>query len=267
MNSPKNKLQEYFQKNKLPMPIYNSISSGPDHNKIWTSSIVATINGQEFTLVGSKNSNSKTVSQQMVATEMIEYLSKINNDSDNNDSDNNDSDNNDSDNNDSDNNDSDNNDSDNNDSDNNNIILSEQNNNLKNIAQTIYLLDLENKPVFDLKPDNNSIYLGFINSLHHSIPKYNKWHICKSDDIYHELSISNNNCLIYIIEGGITDLADHLMTLMLYPLMIFVSKLKCRPNIVIVSGDHAAWCTRICLEKILKWHNIDGITISNTIQI
>nr|URM62370.1 double stranded RNA binding motif [Mimivirus sp.] len=147
-----------------------------------------------------------------------------------------------------------------------NIIPSNQTNNY-NTPQTIYLLDLENKPVFDLKPDNNSIYLGFINSLHHSIPKYKNWHICKSDDIYHELSVSNNNCLIYIIEGGISDLADHLMTLMLYPLMIFISKLKCRPNIAIVSGDHAAWCTRICLEKILKWHNIDGIIISNTIQI
>lgn len=254
MNSPKNKLQEYFQKNKLPIPIYNSISSGPDHNKIWTSSIVATINGQEFTLVGSKNSNSKTISQQMVATEMLEYLLKLdNNATDTNANCNiiNKNNNN------------------NNTTDTNadcNIIPLKQTNNY-NTPQTIYFLDLENKPVFDLKPDNNSIYLGFINSLHHSIPKYKNWHTCKSDDIYHELSVSNNNCLMYVIEGGISDLADHLMTLMLYPLMIFISKLNCRPNIAIVSGDHAAWCTRICLEKILKWHNIDGIIISNTIQI
>lgn len=254
MNSPKNKLQEYFQKNKLPIPIYNSISSGPDHNKIWTSSIVATINGQEFTLVGSKNSNSKTISQQMVATEMLEYLLKLdNNATDTNANCNiiNKNNNN------------------NNTTDTNadcNIIPLKQTNNY-NTPQTIYFLDLENKPVFDLKPDNNSIYLGFINSLHHSIPKYKNWYTCKSDDIYHELSISDNNRLIYIIEGGTSDLADHLMTLMLYPLMIFISKLNCRPNITIVSGDHAAWCTRICLEKILKWHNIDGILISNTIQI
>ncbi|ANB50435.1 hypothetical protein [Powai lake megavirus] len=263
MNSPKNKLQEYFQKNKLPFPIYNSISSGPDHNKIWTSSIVATINGQEFTLVGSRNSNSKTISQQMVATEMLEYLFKLDHNTNNTNNNTNDTNDDTNDNTNDTNDDTNDNTNDTNDDTNDNT----NDTNNYNTVQTIYLLDLENKPAFDLKPNNNSIYLGFINSLHHSIPKYKNWYMCKSDDIYYELSVSNNNCLIYIIEGGTSDLADHLMTLMLYPLMIFISKLNCRPNITIVSGDHAAWCTRICLEKILKWHNIDGILISNTIQI
>ncbi|AYV85681.1 MAG: double-stranded RNA binding motif protein [Satyrvirus sp.] len=123
----------------------------------------------------------------------------------------------------------------------------------------IYLIDLENRPAFKHKTESNSLYIGFINEMHHSIDKYSGWHKCKSDDISKEICESNSRKIFYAINGGTQDLADHLMTLILYPVVWYIQTLDYYPNIIIVSGDHAGWCTRICLEKILSWKNIPNI--------
>jgi len=132
---------------------------------------------------------------------------------------------------------------------------------------SIYLIDLENKPMFNQKMNSNSLYIGFHNSLHHSVSKYIDWHVCQSPDLEKELSISQSNKLIYFIEGGISDLVDHLMTMFVYPLTLYLKTMNQPKTVYIVSGDNAGFCTKICLEKALKWHNITHITIKNTISI
>jgi len=130
----------------------------------------------------------------------------------------------------------------------------------------IYLIDLENKPCFGKQYNKNSIYIGFINSIHHSVHKYEAWHLCQSDNINNELG-SRNNKLLYLIEGGTADLVDHFITVMIYPLINHIKRLCTKPIINIVSGDHASWCTRNCLEKALKWNNLDDIKVCNTVSI
>ncbi|AVL94643.1 double-stranded RNA binding motif protein [Moumouvirus australiensis] len=231
--SAKNKLQEYFQKNKLPLPVYSSSSIGAAHEKKWTSNITVIIDNNEFTLIGDKYFDSKVESQLKVAEQMLEHINnkkfivnKINN-------------------------------------------VNENSTKIKNTKDSIniYLLDLENRPMPELKTDSNSIYLGFLNTIHHSVPKYSKWHKCKSDNILKELQDSQNNRLLYLIEGGVSDLVDHFMTLLIYPVINYIKQIEILPTIIIVSGDHAAWCTKTCLEKVLKWHNIQVESIINTITI
>nr|AEX63024.1 hypothetical protein mv_R822 [Moumouvirus Monve] len=76
--SAKNKLQEYFQKNKLPLPIYSSTSIGAAHEKKWTSNITVIINNKEYTLIGDKYYNSKTESQLKVAEQMLDHINNQN---------------------------------------------------------------------------------------------------------------------------------------------------------------------------------------------
>lgn len=67
----------------------------------------------------------------------------------------------------------------------------------------IYLIDLENKPAFKFEPNNeNEIYIGFINSIHNSLPQYYSWQKCVMDEFALE---SGNNKLLYTIDGGVTD--------------------------------------------------------------
>ena len=128
----------------------------------------------------------------------------------------------------------------------------------------IYLIDLENKPCFKyVKFQSNCLYIGFINSIHNSVGQYIDWHQCKSDDIAAELAVSNNPRLLYLIEGGTPDLADHFMTALIYPIVDYLQKNDIKTTVSIISGDHAGWCTRSCLEKVLKWRKMTSIEIAN----
>lgn len=120
---------------------------------------------------------------------------------------------------------------------------------------TIYMLDLENKPYFNYTAKSNMLFIGFITSIHHSILNYHQksWLTPSTDDIYNEVVCNENNMLIYDIDGGVADLADHYMTMFIYRLVDFIIRLNKPCTIYIVSGDHAAYCTKICLEKALKW--------------
>lgn len=137
----------------------------------------------------------------------------------------------------------------------------------------IYVIDLENKPQLNLIPRQDSIYLGFINSLHHSVGKYSDWYNCTNDNIAEQISISGGNKLLYCIDGGISDLSDHFMTAFIYPIINYISshitnKFESeRINIRIISGDHAGYCTRYCLEKIIKWNKLSNIDVSNSIIV
>ncbi len=71
-----------------------------------------------------------------------------------------------------------------------------------------------------------------------------------------------------MIDGGVTDLADHFMTSFIYPIIEFINQQN-HPikSIIIVSGDHAGWCNRYCFEKILKLKNMTNVTIENISSI
>lgn len=273
--SKKNYLQEYCQKKKISMPVYDSISRGPHHTLEWSCNI--TLNNT--TISTTKYETSKIAAEQQAAGLMLKFIKK------------------------------------NKRSDvgsptviekfatqtlsvdipeksidvvdifrrtvslpnehitsdpislpNENIIISSEQN-LKSI-QNIYIIDLENKPCLNNKIDKpDSLYIGFLNMIHHSVNKYGTWNKCVTDNIKEEVIRSNNLKILYLIEGGVSDLVDHFMTALIYPLIVFIMQVNIRPTINIISGDHACWCTRICLEKILKWNNLLDIKIKNSTTI
>ncbi|XWV25347.1 hypothetical protein QJ856_gp0422 [Tupanvirus deep ocean] len=307
--SEKNKLQEYCQKNKIAMPIYQSWSSGEAHRLQWSASVTITIGKKIITMNTIVPSICKTAAEKQAAYMMLDHLRSLKNNDpksvsqisklkekvkhdiisshkamfpnklidtkeviiemDNSESSSN---------------------TDEDDNTNNIIIvsdtdddfdspkksddkpskfeqiyLSDEENGTSNF-KSIYLIDLENKPSFRCKFKNNCLYIGFINSIHHSLIKYNEWHKCRSDNLLHEINLSENNKLIYLIDGGTTDLVDHFMSAFVYPLVDYLKEIEKTPSVHIISGDHAGWCTRACLEKVLKWRKMN-IDVSNSVVI
>lgn len=239
--STKNYLQEYSQKNKLPYPIYKSFSSGKIHDLKWNASVTIEINGKKINFKSRNANNSKTGAEKDAAKAAIDYILEklpgvdpfvkpVNKKT----------------------------------KESLHVLQDNEPQNIKiSSVRLIYMIDLENKPFFTGTIHENCIYMGFINSIHHAVPKYQLWHKCKSDVIDKEVTESKNCKLLYLIDGGIADLADHFMTIFAYPIIEFVTKYQIYPSINIISGDHAGWCTRICLEKILKWRHISNIEINN----
>lgn len=130
-------------------------------------------------------------------------------------------------------------------------------------SNTIYLIDLENVPLHNKKVTGQSLYLGFINCIHSTLSKYNDWFVSPNDDILSQSKISNK--LLFIVEGGIPDVSDHFMTCMTYPVVTYIKSLDAtvKHHIYIVSKDHAAYCTKACLRKILDWNNLTNVMIYN----
>ena len=320
--SEKNRLQEYCQKHKIPMPIYKSWSVGPPHKLDWSASVTITFNSKNVNIDTIVPTNSKVAAEKQAAIMMIDFI-KSNKNTDTNKisrlsklkettklsiisthqtstkesdlvaksqvermerSDSSDS--------------SDTSSTNDNHSTDDEIIeekliddnISDDDIISDDIAKdvhkyaplittkkiinssinNIYLIDLENKPCFNKSKNlifnDNSLYIGFLNSIHHSVDKYDQWHKCNTDDISLELTQSNNNRMLYFVEGGTADLVDHFMTAFIYPITCFIKKSNTTPTIHIISGDHAGWCTRACLEKILHWNNLH-LTIKNTTSI
>ena len=233
--SEKNKLQEYCQKNKLGMPVYKSWSDGNPHKLKWFASVTININNNEITLETTKELYSKTDAEKQAAAIMLNY---INSNIDN--------------------------------PDNLPIKKSLGDPLINTLTQpnTIYLIDLENKPFFRAPfVNDNCLYIGFLNSIHHSVLKYDSWYRCESDDINQEIINSKNYKLLYLIDGGTADLVDHFMTMFVYPVTNYIEKYDINIVINIISGDHAGWCTRSCLEKILSWRKINNVQINNSSYI
>jgi len=127
------------------------------------------------------------------------------------------------------------------------------------IVSSIVLIDLENRPSFRQALWKDVIYIGFNSMTHNSLHKYDKWHRCYSDDIENELLKSN--MLLYLIEGGVADLVDHFMTAFVFPLASYVRENENIKMVYIVSGDHAGFCTKACLEKVLAWRGIEEVRV------
>lgn len=279
--SEKNNLQEYCQKNKLGMPKYESWSSGESHRLQWSARVTIIKDKKEIIIDTIVPVGSKVIAEKQAAALMMDHLRNKNKEHEpslltklkdatklniisthpsnkkevmipnektkptepveSSDEDILE------------------------DKDSREIGILATKNDIEEISG-IYLIDLENKPCFSKTADlkKNSIYIGFINSIHHSVAKYENWHRCNTDNIAIELVTAGDNKLLYLVDGGTPDLADHFMTAMLYPVVEYIKKTKITPKIYIVSGDHAGWCTRGCLEKILKWNKISDVEINNT---
>ena len=136
-----------------------------------------------------------------------------------------------------------------------------------NNFDSVYLIDLENRPSFNGDFSSKSLYVGFHNSVHHAIPKYKNWHQALLPDMSTEINKGQNNCLLYLIEGGVTDLVDHFMTMFVWPVSLYLKENPDIKIVYVVSGDKAGFCTKICLEKALEWNHIHGVKIKNISSI
>lgn len=257
-------LQEFCQKNKYGMPIYQSTCNGPSHAPLWkTTCSVTDPQTQKIKKSTTKESNtSKTTSEMLAAkilynkliavkshTQPVKSISepKFNR----------------------------------------NIDAIKPASNLthlpaeyanKNMAieplnlqvimmaryTRLFLIDIENKPHMNHRFEPDAIYIGFVSSTFGALSKYHNWHICNTDDIYQNIQ-SHGNLLMYTIEGGMSDLADHWMTAFCYPVCIFLKKCTHIRSIAIVTSDKAGWCTRACLDRILKFNEIKNVNVDNKI--
>lgn len=143
----------------------------------------------------------------------------------------------------------------------------------------IYLIDLENVPLFNKKLSNDYLYIGFHNSMNNSLLKYTDWYkgvtplnldlrfwyTCTTSDISNE--INNSNKLLYIIEGGVKDVVDHYMSMFTWPLSLYLKTNKSIETIHIISSDHSGYCTKACLEKCFEFNEIKNISIKNSSKI
>lgn len=123
----------------------------------------------------------------------------------------------------------------------------------------IVLIDLENSPSSSYLPPPNVIVIGFHTSIHHSIGLYKLWTRCESFDLKDEVMRMKNEPvrLLYLISGGINDLVDHYMTSYSYPVVSFIKEVEFKGEVIIVSRDHAAFCTEKCISIMMKSFNIN----------
>lgn len=220
--SGKNKLQEYCQKNKIDLPVYQSEMTT---DMEWRSKVTVIVDHTEFSYQTKKTFQQKKLAEHKAANILLKKL--LNHEEHKEEK------------------------------------ISVKTYNQDCVFPDIYLIDLENKPFFKSKLNDKNLYIGFLNSIHQSVHKYDHWHQCNSDKINQE--ISHGNKLLYLIDGGTIDLVDHFITAFIYPLIDFVGLEK--TTVHIISGDHAAWCTRICLEKVIQWKGLMNITVVNATAI
>lgn len=112
---------------------------------------------------------------------------------------------------------------------------------LKREINEICIIDLESVPYFNTQPKNNQLLIGFIEELHATYNKYNKW-----------------NGYIVAINSGHNDCVDHLLSSYCYPLILWLEQVNYRQieTIAIVSRDKAGRCTIDCLKHFLAMRNI-----------
>lgn len=136
----------------------------------------------------------------------------------------------------------------------------------------IYMIDLENRPCFDL-PDSQNLYIGFLGKNHHSVKKYRDWYVGFSVDlekVVPELLMSRafTNRILYTIDDRVRDTADHFMSAMISPIIKFLMNTPNEsPQIVIVTGDHAGNCTKACFKVFLEEIATKiKVTVSNVVE-
>lgn len=259
MISYKNRLQEWCQKNNKSLPIYSSKSKGEDHCLQWSANATVIINEKAISATCKPKFSTKIAAEQYVAKKLLNKICKndiieLNNiDNLSSSSPNSPS-------------------SPNSLSSSSSTTINSPRLSMKispksNNIRIINLIDLENKPYFDIKCNPNTLYIGCISATHSTLPKYVDWLNTDTDKIADVVKNPDNRLLLYMIEGGVVDLVDHYMTCLIYPIINYVKTLSLDPeeiiNIRIITGDKAGYCTRICFEKIISWENLKQIKMTN----
>ena len=72
--SEKNMLQEFCQKNKIPMPIYKSWHIGKPHKLEWSGNVTIKLNNEDITINTLVNTNSKVAAEKQAAIMMLDYI-------------------------------------------------------------------------------------------------------------------------------------------------------------------------------------------------
>jgi len=240
--SEKNILQEYCQKNQLEFPVYTTRSEGQPHQLLWYATLYLDLGYTKILIETTVPTTSKTAAEKVAARLMLDKIQTMTE----------------------------------------NMINKTTNTPPVIIQKTvpkiitepgienngtsaIYLIDLENKPYFSKKLSERNIYIGFISATHHSVPKYANWRRCQTANLQLELQFPEPTLkLIYLVEGGLSNLVDHFLSFFTYPLIEFVGSLTVKPSVIkIVSGDNAGWCSRICLNQALEWKGLTEIKVKN----
>ena len=263
MTSNKNKLQEYCQKNMLTMPLYECINIGEPHSQQWKCKVSIINNGQKIFAQTDIVSPSKKAAESYAASLLMnkvnipQYLGdnkmtwhSVNKDKylpsspspypnkaqylpsspspyQNKDK----------------------------------YLQSStplhKNGMSSNHYTVIYMIDLENRPFTKRETFDNNLYIGGLSCTHHTVDKYKDWYLCEDNNLRKRIKKSQNNKLLFTIEGGVRDLVDHFITMLTTAVIEYI---KLRPDemysIIIVSADNAAWCTHNCLKLNLKWNGL-----------
>jgi hypothetical protein len=249
MDNSKSKLVNFCQINNIKMPEYKHQSIMSSVSPIWLASVSIIYRGEKISAMCETYEKSKVEAEKKAADLLLQKIEKINDTYDAYDIQN-------------------------------HIKIIDDNTDIKIKSQIlstksrllykkIYMIDLENKPQFNLNIDENVLYIGFICTTHHAVPKYNTWHICNSENIMKELFISNNPKLLFTISSGVTDAVDHLMTVLIIPIINFIREINVdeETTVIIISCDKAGYCTKDCMDQVLKWNNITNIKVERDILI
>lgn len=212
----KNQLQEHYQKQKLPLPIYSSVrdTSSKDHEAMWISTVTLP-EGEKFT---SSSQSKKTVAECEAAEKALEYLAFLSetkldcDDGRNNDA--------------------------------RNITTTNvvdfspfsDNEYLKKVKNGMYekiiLIDLENRPDFInvKRMPEDTIIIGVIGHCH---------------------ALATKECIFpkYMIKSAVKDAADHGLSFLAGILSQYI---PVTTDVYIVSRDHYAEATVSCLSDAIS---------------
>lgn len=132
------------------------------------------------------------------------------------------------------------------------------------VYRKIYLVDIENKQLFYTRDmDSDSLYIGFLSSIHAAVNKYSNWKDLRTPNLVEETKDGHNQ-LVYKAEGGVKELADHFLTAFSCYIVDYVNLFKFPTTIFIVSSDNASWCTHLCLLQHARWKGVENlITVQN----
>jgi hypothetical protein len=232
----KNQLQEFCQKNKLQLPIYesNRIDNDQPHLPKWIASVI--VNNEKFMLGVDKYENSKTLAERKVAKIAFDKINE------------------------------------------NNIICGDKKTKKTNESNDIdiqsvkYVIlgDAENIKLLDMKYNENSVVIGFACQSFHMLDKYiddKKWNIISNYIEPTKLIINKKiyKHYLFTIDDKINDLADHYLTM--YASQIVISNIFNNATFIIVTKDHAGWCTSSVLRKLNSKINVRNYSSLKLIEI
>lgn len=236
MDNPVSLLHEYCSKYKLDKPYISYTSSGPDNSKTWICKLVLT----EMVVTSDQFPTKKTALAECCKQilKKIKYkkttrqvpdvsLSEI---------------------------------------DNINTKLTMSCNNIPektifNKKKIIVLVDLENKKIEEFNED--FIYIGFIKKTDpKNIKLLEDWKICNNF-----FNLDETGKLLYCVEGSNKELVDHFITSFIIVIAnIIKNNINTMFEIYFLTGDHSAYCSKICYQTFFDMMKLTNYRLSNIIH-